>query len=502
MTKRNYKEGQNRHLALLFPPSLDEYVSEGNPVRAIDVYVETLDLAALGFRNSEPGLTAGQPAFHPGLLVKLYLYGYLNGIRSSRKLEREAVRNVEAIWLAGNLRPGYKTIANFRKDNGKALRAANRDFILLCRHLGLLGGEEVAVDGSFFKGDASKDGIYTADRLERQLAELDRKIGDYQARMDAQDAADDGAGLGSLSEDAGLAEKIRLLKQRQAEKKALQDRLEKSADTQVSTVDPDARLLSKRGQAVDGYNAQIAVDGKHKLVVAAEVTQDGNDTRQLVPMLDKAQDILQSSHLVGLGDTGYYSGEQIKLAGERGYEVYVPVPKKECAVIEEGRFTRERFAYDAADDCYRCPQGERLDKGGQPVEKRGRRVWVYQSRREGCDACPLRKQCLSERADTKKVTRWEHEDVVDRHRAHMAGGAAAGRMRRRASLAEHPFGTLKHRAGMHHFLMRGLEKCRGEFSLMALCYNLTRVLNILGIDKFREGCARWFGNGAGTPSIA
>ena len=220
MTKRNYKEGQNRHLALLFPPSLDEYVAEGNPVRAIDAYVETLDLAALGFRNSEPGLTAGQPAFHPGLLVRLYLYGYLNGIRSSRKLEREAVRNVEAIWLAGNLRPGYKTIADFRKHNGKALRAANRDFILLCRHLGLLGGEEVAVDGSFFKGDAGKDGIYTADRLERQLAELDRKIGDYQARMDAQDAADDGAGLGSLSEDAGLAEKIRLLKQRQAEKKA------------------------------------------------------------------------------------------------------------------------------------------------------------------------------------------------------------------------------------------------------------------------------------------
>lgn len=452
-----------------------------------------MDLYRLGFQNTGPGGKAGQPPFPPGALLKLYLYGYLNRVHSSRRLECETVRNLETIWLLENLRPGYKTIANFRKDNGAALKAANRDFALLCKQLGLFGGEQVAVDGSFFKGDAATDGIFTAKKLDDQLAALEKKIQAYQEALAEQDAADDRAGLGSLVEDEALSDKIAKLKEKQAAKQTLRERLEQSADSQVSTVDPDARLLSKHGKITAGYNVQIAVDGKHKLIVASDVTQDGNDTQQLVPMLEKAQDVLQSDRLVGLADVGFFSGEQIRQAEEKGLEVYVPIPNRTEAAAKEGRFTREQFGYDAQQDRYRCPQGEELAPCGKLQERDGKRIQAYKSKIAVCNVCPLRAQCLAPNSRYKKIERWEHEAVVERHKQRMASAGPV--MKMRSQWVEHPFGTLKHRAGMHHFLMRGLEKCRGEFGLMVLCYNFTRVLNILGIDKFREYCARRFDNG-------
>jgi transposase len=500
MADRNYKVGQNRFQTALLPPSVDDYVSGHNPVRAIDAYVATLDLASLNVRNSGSGVTAGQPAYHPCILIKLYLYGYINGLRSSRKLEREAARNLEVIWLVDNLRPSYKTIANFRKDNSCALKAINKDFILLCRQLNLFKGEEVAVDGSFFKADASKDSIFTDKKLEQQLETLDKRIEAYQQQLAEQDAADDKAGIGSLVDDHDLADKIARLKKQQAEKKALQDQLKSSSDTQISPVDRDARLLSKRGQTTAGYNVQIAVDSQHKLLVAVEVTQDGNDTQQLMPLLEKAQEILPSDHLIGLADSGYYSGEQLKQADEKGIEIYVPIPKKNGSTEKGGRFTRDQFTYDAESDCYQCPQGERIARCGQLRTQGNRKVWIYKSKKSACKNCPLRNQCLTEKATTKKLERWEHENLVDQHRAHMKGSRSM--MIKRSSYVEHPFGTLKHRAGMHHFLMRGLEKCRGEFNLMALSYNFTRVLNILGVEAFRDDCARRSGNGAKKPVFA
>jgi transposase len=494
MKPRTYKAGQPRGQGMLLPPCIDDYVAEGNPVRAIDAYVESLDLAGLGFRNTAPGSGAGQPPFPPAVLLKLYLYGYLNRVHSSRRLEREASRNLEAIWLAQGLRPGYKTIANFRKDNPQALKAANKDFILVCKDLSLFGGEEVAVDGSFFKADAGTDGIYTAKKLDDQLASLEKKIDTYQNQLAEQDARDDRAGLGSLAEDGELAAKLARLKERQAEKQALRTRLEQSADGQLSTVDPDARLLSKKGKTVAGYNVQIAVDAKHKLIVASEATQDGNDRQQLVPMLEKAQEVLQSEHLVGLADTGYHSGEQIQQAEEKGFEVYVPEPKTTTAAEKDGRFTRGQFQYDEAAGRYTCPNGEALEACGKPQERGGKLVQAYKSKVTACAACPLRARCLAENARYKKLERWNHEAAVERHRLRMA--KAGGRMEKRSQLAEHPFGTLKHRAGMHHFLMRGLEKCRGELGLMVLCYNLTRVINILGFEALREYCARRGGNPA------
>lgn len=488
MTSRRYQPVLNRQQELLLPPCVDEYVSQNNPVRAIDAYVNTLDLQALAFTNSQSVISAGQPAYDPAALLKLYLYGYLQGIRSSRKLEREASRNLEVMWLIEGLRPTYKTIADFRKGNGEALKAANRDFLLLCKELALFGGEQVAVDGSFFKADASKTGIYTEDKLNKQLEALDTKIADYQQALAEQDAADDRAGQGSLVEDGQLQQKLERLRDKQAEKKALLQQLKDSADKQVSTVDQDARLLTKRGQTVAGYNVQIVVDDQHKLIVAEEVTQDGNDAHQLAPMLTKAQDILQSENLTGLADSGYYEGNQLKTCEDQHITVYVAIPDKSKAIAAKGRLTREQFSYDPEQNCYRCPQGKPLTAGGKPHRKNGKRLTRYRSKASDCAQCPLREQCLSEKATLKQIQRWEHEAVIERHRERLK--QKPGIMKKRGALAEHPFGVLKHRAGMNHFLMRGLAKCRGEFSLMVLGYNFTRLLNILGVDALRDYCAR------------
>ena len=256
MTSRRYKTVSNRQQISLLPPSIEDYVHETNPVRAIDAYVNTLDLSKQGFLNTSGGVCAGQPAYPPEALLKLYLYGYINKVRSSRRLENETYRNLEVIWLVEELRPSYKTIADFRKNNSKALTATNRDFVLLCKELQLFGGETLGIDGSFFKADASKDSIYTEDKLHQQLQQLAQKITAYQKQLAVQDEADNQAELGSLTEDKHLNEKITALKEQQAVKKAMQMRLQNSEVKQISVVDPDARLLSKRGQTLAGYNVQ------------------------------------------------------------------------------------------------------------------------------------------------------------------------------------------------------------------------------------------------------
>ena len=379
MTSRRYQQTLNRQQEMLLPRRVEEYVGENNSVRAIDVYVDTLDIQSLGVKHAQVVTQAGQPPYNPLAMLKLYLYGYLQGIRSSRKLERETHRNLEVIWLIEGLQPSYKSIADFRKNNSTALKAANRDFILLCKELVLLGGDEVAVDGSFFKADANKTGIYTDDKLTKQLAALEKKINDYQQALADQDAADDKAGKGSLVEDPHLADKLKRLQEKQAEKQALQQQLKASDQKQISTVDSDARLMTKRGHTVAGYNAQIAVDSLHKLVVAEDVTQDGNDTQQLAPMLAKAQEILQSDNLTGLGDAGYYDGEQIKTCEEQGIQVYVAIPDKSKVIAKQGRYTRDQFRYDAQQNTYTCPQGQSLIPYGKQ-QKNGKTFTRYQSK--------------------------------------------------------------------------------------------------------------------------
>lgn len=471
---------------MLLPPSVEDYVSSNNTVRAIDAYVNTLDLHALGFGNTQARHGSGQPAYSPQMLLKLYLYGYTHRFHSSRRLEGETWRNLEVIWLVEALRPSYKTIADFRKDNATALKQVNKDFVLLCKSLALFGGEECAVDGSFFKGNTSAAHIHTDKTLNNAIAALEKRIEAYQQQMDAQDAIEEKLALNTSPEDANLADKIAKLKARQAEKRALQEKLAASPDSQISSIDPDARLLKKNGKMVAGYNVQIAVDSQHKLIVVSEVTQDGNDSQQLMPMLGQAKATLQSANLKGLADGGYYNGEQLKQAEVLGIEIYLPLPKAGSAAA--GHITHEQFQYDAQTDRYQCPQGETLIPRKNTSNKKGRLIRVYATRRKTCANCPLRAQCLSEKSSHKTIDRWEHEAVLDRHKARMKNGGEI--LKKRGSIVEHLFGTLKFRAGMHHFLMRGLEKCRGEFSLMTLSYNFTRVLNIIGLDAFREHCAQ------------
>jgi transposase len=484
MTNRAFKGGVSREQTTFLPACVDDYVAAANPVRAIDAYVESLDLVALGFRHADrPSGATGQPPYDPGDLLKLYLYGYTNQVRSSRRLAREAERNLEMIWLLHGLRPSYRTIATFRTENWSALKAANREFVLLASELKLLDGTLVAIDGAFFHGDAGKASIVTRKKLAEQVAALDRDIEAYGKQLEANDASEAAAAdqADGTGDGGGPGQKMAALLARRARKQADLTALEASGETQLSRTDPDARLLAKSGQRVAGYNVQIAVDDAHKLIVASAVVNDGNDAGQLAAMAQAARQAFGVETLRAVADSGYYNGIELKACEDAGIVAYVPPPERGSRMQAQGRFSHEDFAYDAAADAYRCP-GEALLRPTESLKRNaGRLERRYVSRKADCDACPLRQRCLGGKVPTRTVQRWEHEDVLERHRARMADADAL--MRRRAALAEHPFGTLKCRAGYRHFLVRGFDKVRGEWNLMALCYNLTRVLNIVGFDR-------------------
>jgi transposase len=497
MTNHSFKTGLNRGQASFLPPRVEDYVARDNPVRAIDAYVGSLDLEKLGFRRPGSGGGAGQPPYDPADLLRLYLYGYLNRVRSSRGLEREAGRNLELIWLMKGLAPCYRTIANFRKDNWVALKAVNRDFVLVARALGLVSGELVAIDGTFFHGDASKASITTQKKLAERLAELDRDIEAYGAALAENDAVE--GSQARADETAGgedVSQKVATLMKKREQVQADLARLEASGQTQLSRTDEDARLLSKRGHTVAGYNVQIAVDDKHKLIVASEVVNDGNDTGQLYEMAKAAREALGAETLTALADTGYYNSGALKACEDDGIVAYVPQARRTARLEAQGRMSHEAFVYDAEANVYRCPGGALLRPTDSPKTNTGGRIEIrYMSRKSDCRICPLRSRCLSAKTPTRTVYRWEHEAVLERHRARMKDAGA--HMRRRAALAEHPFGTLKCRAGYRHFLLRGLDKVRGEWSLMALCYNFSRILTIVKLDDL----IAHFAKRAGRPSF-
>jgi transposase len=486
MTNHAFKSGDSREQPSLLPPRIEDYVGPDNPVRAIDSFVNALDLAKLGFRHAERGVGAGQPPYDPSDLLKLYLYGYINRIRSSRRLEREAGRNLELIWLLRNLKPGYRTIANFRKENWAALKAANRSFVLLMRELDLIGGTLVAVDGALFHGNASKGSIFTQGKLTKQIAELDREIEAYGKSLDANDTeeAKQQSGGPEDGSKSNVGEKMKELMARRERARADLKDLETSDKGQVSKTDPDARLLSKGDQTIAGYNVQSVVDDKHMLIVGSEVV-NRSDAGHLHVMAKAVKDALDVKALQVLADEGYYNSEDLKACEDDGITAYVPIHEGNRKLEKQGRFPRKDFSYDASADVYRCPAGELLHPTKKPWTNTSGRVEVrYLSSRKSCDACPMRARCIAPEAKIRSVSRWEHEGVLDRHRARMASEGTSQLMCRRSAIVEHPFGTLKCRAGYQHFLVRGFDKVRGEWSLMALCYNFTRVLNILGFDRF------------------
>lgn len=483
MTKRKYKEGIDRQQGYLLPPRMDDYISEDNAVRAIDVYVESLDITELGFTNADGELRPGQPAYPPKALMKLYLYGYLNRIRSSRRLEAECRRNLEVMWLIGGMYPSYKTIANFRKDNRGAIQSVNQDFVKLCKELDLFGKEIVGIDGSFFRGNVGKKSIYTAKRLQKALQRIEQDITKYLQEMDQSDR-EEGDCSGS---DPNLGEKLDQLRERQKKRKEQLQKLKDSGEKQIAEVDEDARLMSKKGHGtIAGYNVQTVIDKKHKLIVAGEVVQEGNDEQQLAPMGQVAKAALEVEKLTTVQDQGYFNSQHIKTCMENGIIPYVPEPDKQSHARLQNRFTRDEFRYDKQKNCYYCPAGQVL-KFSTSYKRNNKIEWVYRSSVPVCRNCPLKMQCLPQKAPRRTISRWEHEEIIETHRIRMEREGKE-MMRLRAQLCEHPFGTIKQWLGWQHFLLRGVEKVRAEFSLMMLSYNFRRVLNILGMDVFRTYC--------------
>jgi len=485
---RRYKQGTARSQYALLPPRIEDYVGEDNTVRAIDAFVETLDLDALGFRNAGGCLAPGQPAFPPGALLKLYIFGYINRVHSSRRLARECRRNLEAIWLIEGLAPGYRTIAEFRKINGRPLKAACKDFVALCKELDLLGGEVVAVDGAFFNASASDASVVTKTRLEKDLKQIELDIDAYCQGLDAQDEQESGSAL-DLGTTCELDAKLAKLKAQQARKQAQIKRLEDSGETQLSRTDPDARALRKAGQQTVGYNVESTVDAKHKLIVHHEVTNDGNDTEQLARQAMAAKEVLEVDRLIAVADAGFYSEVQLVACAQANITAYVGIPDRHQTVTAEGRLSGAQFHYIPGADVYVCPGGALLRPQGKPTPIHGILRQRYTRTARACQGCALKGICLPEKSGRRVIYRSEHAPVVQAHRQRM-DEEGRERMRQRASLVEHPFGTLKRWFGWDHFLVRGFEKVRGEMALMVLGYNLTRVINILGLQAFRDYCAR------------
>lgn len=452
----------------MLPESLDDYVSDTNPVRVVDVFVDELDLVSLGFESATPADT-GRPAYHPAILLKIYIYGYLNRIQSSRRLERETQRNVELMWLTGRLMPDFKTIANFRKDNSKATRGVCRQFVVLCQQLGLFGENLVAIDGSKFKAVNNRDRNFTSAKLKRRMEEIESSINRY---LTALDTADQEEPKSPQPKVVRLEERIAKLKAQMKELQAIEIQLNESPDKQVSLTDPDARSMMTRGTGIVGYNVQTAVDTQHHLIVAHEVTNVGSDRDQLSAMAKQAQEAMASETLSVVADRGYFKSEEILACQDANIITYVPKPMTSAAKAD-GRFNNDAFIYDAAKNEYTCPAGEALIWRFSSIEK-GMKLHRYWSSK--CQGCALKLQCTPSKQ--RRVRRWEHEAVLEEMQNRLSNAPEMMRVRKRT--VEHPFGTLKQWMGATHFLTRRLPGVGAEMSLNVLAYNLKRVMNILG----------------------
>ena len=469
---KRFVAGVDREQSTLLPECLDDFIDESNPVRAIDAFVDASDLAELGFDGVEPAVT-GRPSYHPSVLLKLYIYGYLNCVQSSRRLEREAGRNVELMWLLGRRVPDHKTIADFRKDNGRALKKVCARFVELCRKMGLLATASVAIDGSKFKAVNNRDRNFTRAKVERRRTQLEESVARYLSQLDTADRQEPTETLAAKA--MRLKEKLVKLKEEMSKLAVYEKQMLASPDQQVSLTDPDSRSMatSGRGSGVVGYNVQVAVDTGHHLIVTHEVTNSGSDRAQLASIAKQAKAVLQTERLDAVADRGYFSSPEILACHEAGITVTLPKPLTSGAK-SEGRFGKQDFAYLPDEDVYRCPAGERLSYRytNEEAGKMLRRYWTT-----ACPKCPLKSQCTT--GLERRITRWEHEHLLEAVQQRLDANPQA--MRQRRETVEHPFGTIKARMGATHFLTKTLPKVAGEMALAVLAYNLTRVMNIVGI---------------------
>jgi transposase len=467
--------GADRQQAALLPECLDDFIAEDNTVRIVDVFIDELDLADLGFDGANPAAT-GRPSYHPSVLLKLYLYGYLNRIQSSRRLERECQRNVELMWLTGRLAPDFKTIADFRRDNGKGIRNVCRRFVRLCRELKLFTEGVVAIDGSKFKAVNNRERNYTPGKIERRERELEESIQRY---LDALETADRTQPVEMQAKTERLQGKIQKMRQRMQDLQVVKAQLQTLPDHQLSQTDPDARAMttySAKGTAMVGYNVQTAVDAKNHLIVAHEVTNNGSDRSQLSAIAVAARDAMGKRKLkAAIADRGYYNGQELKACEDAGVGAIVPRPMTSNARAE-GRFDKTDFIYIAEVDEYQCPAGQRAIHRFSR-EERGLPIRVYWS--SACPECPMKSECTT--SQYRRIRRWEHEEVMDRAQQRLDRMPNA--MQVRKSTIEHVFGTLKHWMGWTHFLTRGIHNVATEMNLSVLAYNFKRLLSILGFDR-------------------
>ena len=467
-----FVEGADRRQDFLLPASLDDYVSEDNPVRAVEAFIDALDLKALEFAGMTPAET-GRPAYHPATMLKIYLYGYLNRVQSSRRLEREAQRNVEVMWLTGRLAPDFKTIANFRQANGTAIRAVCSQFIDLCRQLNLFTRAVVAIDGSKMKAVNNRDKNYTAAKVRSRMQQVQDNIERYLQELDRADRAESDI---AEPKAARLTEKIARLRDQMHALEAREEEVRLAPDQQVSLTYPDARAMTSagRGTSIVGYNLQAAVDAEHHLIVAHELTNIGSDRAQLSTMAAKAKHAMGVDALDAIADKGYFKGEEIRTCEGIGVTAFVPRPLTSGAKAQ-GRFGKQDFVYLEQENVYRCPAGERLTYRYTSVEAN---MTLHSYWSSNCQTCALHDECTT--GKERRIKRWEHEDVVEAMERRLDRRPDAMRIRRQT--VEHPFGTLKAWMGSTHFLMKTLKHVRTEISLHILAYNLKRLIAIFGVQ--------------------
>lgn len=465
---KRFIQGEQRTQITLLPEMLDDYVTEENSVRVVDVFIDSLDLQSLGFDGAIPAVT-GRPSYHPAVLLKLYVYGYLNRIQSSRRLERETQRNVELMWLIGRLTPDFKTISNFRKDNGKAIRKVCSQFVVICKNLNLFADTLITIDGSKFKAANNRDKNFTKGKVDLRMKEIESSINQYLKDLETADRQEPEI---KQHRTERLQEKITKLKTQMKQLSAIKEQLNDAPDHQISKTDPDARSMRSRGSGVVGYNVQTAVDSKNHLIVAHEVSNEANDRDQLFNMANKARDAMDAEQLTVIADRGYFKNTEILACDNANIKAIVAKSVTSNATAD-GRFGKDDFIYDAKCDVYQCPAGQQLIKRMTTIE-RGNTMHRYWT--TVCKTCPLKNQCTPSKE--RRVTRWENEAVLDEMQRRLDQFPAAMRIRRET--VEHPYGTIKSWMGAQHFQMKTLKHVSTEMSLHVLAYNMKRVMKILG----------------------
>lgn len=475
---KRFVEGIDRDQATLLPECLEDWVDEGNPVRVIDVFVDELDLGSLGFSGVDPKNT-GRPGYHPSVLLKLYIYGYLNHVQSSRRLEREAGRNMEVIWLTGRLVPDHKTIADFRKDNGPAIRAVCAQFVMVCRKIGLLATASVAIDGSKFKAVNNRDRNFTKGKVKRRREQIEQSVARYLHQLDSADRQE--PTLAMQMKKTRLKEKVAKLGEEMQRLEKLEAQMLETPGEQISLTDPDARSMatSGRGSGVVGYNVQAAVDTEHHLIVTHDVVMTGSDRSQLARMSKLTKQVLDVDHLEVVADRGYFNSPEILACAQANVTVTLPKPQT-TNNVKKGLFVKADFRYVPDDDAYMCPANQVLAFVSHKRESEGLNLRRYATK--ACETCKLKHRCTT--AARRVLLRWEHEPVLEDVQRRLDENPQA--MRTRRETVEHPFGTLKARMGATHFLMKRLHNVKTEIALNILGYNLTRVMNIIGVKPLIE----------------